>query len=95
MLGWDHKKNDFKTHEVFRWDAKKDLYKKTGSSYLLKEIASQWGYSISEINQELKKRKVILDYMVRRNVRTYEEVSNIVLEYFSSPKAVYRKAKVG
>jgi len=94
MLGWDRKKNDFKTHEVFRWDAKKDLYNYTGKSYLLKEIGSQWGYSMSEIDQELKKRKVILDYLVRKNIRTYDEVSSIVMDYFSDPKAVYRKAKV-
>jgi hypothetical protein len=42
----------------------------------------------------LKKRKVILDYMVRRHIRTYEDVSRVVLDYFSDPKAVYRKAKV-
>ncbi len=80
---------------MFRWDAKKDLYEYTGMSYLLKEIASQWGYSMSEINQELKKRKVILDYLVRKNIRTYEEVSSIIMDYFSAPKTVYRKAKVG
>jgi flagellar protein FlaI len=95
MLGWDRKKNDFKTHEVFSWDAKKDEYKYSGRSYLLEEIASQWGYSMSEINKELKRRKVILDYLVRKNIRTYEEVSSIIMEYFSGPKLVYRKARVG
>jgi flagellar protein FlaI len=94
MVGWDPKKNDFKTQDVFRWDAKKDVYESTGKSYLLKEISTQWGYSISEINQELKKRKVILDYLVRKNIRTYNGVSSIILDYFSDPKTVYRKAKV-
>ena len=94
MLGWDYDKSSFKVHEVFRWDAEKDVYNPTAQSYLLKEIADQWGYSKREINQELKKRKVILDYMVRRHIRTYEDVSRVVLDYFSDPDAVYRKAKV-
>ena len=94
MLAWDHEKNSFKTHEVFMWNANEDLYMPTGRSYLLKEIASQWGYSTREINQELKKRKVILDYLVRKNIRSYEEVSSIIMDYFSDPKTVYRKAKV-
>jgi len=94
MLGWDREKNDFKTDEVFRWDADKDLYQNTGRSYLLKEIASQWGYSMREIDQELKKRKVILDYMVRKHIRTYQEVSTVILDYFSDPETIYRKAKV-
>ena len=94
MLGWDDNKDNFKVHEVFRWNAEKDVYKSTAQSCLLKEIADQWGYSKREIDQELKKRKVILDYMVRRHIRTYEDVSRVVLDYFSDPKAVYRKAKV-
>jgi len=94
MLGWDYDKSSFKVHEVFRWNAEKDIYNPTAQSYLLKEIADQWGYSKREINQELKKRKVILDYMVRRHIRTYEDVSRVVLDYFSDPDTVYRKAKV-
>ena len=49
---------------------------------------------MSEIDQELEKRKVVLDYMVRKNIRTYEEVSRIVLDYFKDPDAAYRKARV-
>jgi len=94
MLGWDYQKDYFKTHEVFRWDAGKDLYEYTGRSCLLEEIAKEWGYSMTEIDQELQKRKVILEYMVRKHIRTYAEVSSVILDYFSDPKAVYRKAKV-
>ena len=32
--------------------------------------------------------------MVRKNIRTYEEVSKLVLDYFSDPEQIYRKAKV-
>jgi flagellar protein FlaI len=94
MVGWDRKKNDFKLKEVFRWDAEKDVYKAVGKSHLLKQIATQWGYSLDEIDQELKKRKVILDYMVLKNIRSYEDVSKLVLDYFSEPEKVFRKAKV-
>jgi len=95
MLGWDHQKNNFKIHEVFRWNAKDDIYEYSGKSCLMEEIARQWGYSMSEIEEELRKRKVILDYLVRKHIRTYEAVSAIVMDYFSDPEAVYRKARVG
>lgn len=94
MLGWDSEKDNFKTHEIFRWDAEKDAYNYVGKSFLLEEIALQWGYSMEEINQELNKRKVILDYLVRKHIRTYEEVSKVILDYFSDPDKVYRKARV-
>ncbi len=94
MLGWDSKKNDFKLEEIFRWDAEKDVYTRVGKSHLLKQIATQWGYSIKEIDHELEKRKVILEYMVLKNIRSYKDVSKLVLDYFAEPEKVYRKAKV-
>ena len=94
MIGWDKKKNDFKLKEIFRWDADKDVYNAVGKSHLMKEIATQWGYTMDDIDQELKKRKVILDYMVLNNIRTYEDVSKLILDYFSDPEKVYRKASV-
>ncbi|MCJ7721980.1 type II/IV secretion system ATPase subunit [Candidatus Bathyarchaeota archaeon] len=94
MVGWDRKKNDFKLQEVFRWDTEKDVYNRVGQSHLLEQIATQWGYSMKEIDQELEKRKVILDYMVLKHIRSYEDVSKLVLDYFSEPEKVYRKAKV-
>jgi flagellar protein FlaI len=94
MLGWDKEKNDFKVQDIFRWDAEKDVYNVVGRSPLLDKIAAQWGYGPDEIDQELKMRKTILEYMVRKHIRSYEEVSKLVLDYFSDPERVYRKAKV-
>jgi len=94
MLGWDKDKNDFKIQDIFRWDAETDTYNYLGKSPLLEKIAKQWGYSQEEIDHELAMRKTILDYMVRRHIRSYEDVSKLVLDYFSDPERVYRKAKV-
>ena len=94
MIGWDRKKNDFKLKEIFRWDAEKDAYNKVGKSPLLEQIANQMGFSKIDIEEELEKRKVILEYMSMKNIRSYEAVSKLVLEYFAEPEKVYRRAKV-
>ena len=94
MVGWDKEKNDFKIQDIFKWNAEKDVYMKVGRSPLLDKIAVQWGYSKEEIDQELEMRKTILEYMVRKHIRSYEDVSKLVLDYFSDPETVYRKAKV-
>jgi flagellar protein FlaI len=94
MVGWDKEKDDFKIQEIFRWDTEKDIYVRTGRSPLLDGIAAKWGYSLEEIDQELKMRQTILEYMVRKHIRSYEDVSKLVLDYFSNPEQVYRKAKV-
>ena len=94
MLGWDRERNDFKIQEIFKWDAENDKFDYLGKSPLLESIAKQWGYSKEEIDEELRMRKTILDYMVRRHIRSYEDVSKLVLDYFSDPERVHRKAKV-
>ena len=94
MVGWNKERDDFQIQDIFRWDAEKDIYLKAGRSPLLDKIAAQWGYSAEEIDEELKIRKTILDYMVRKHIRSYEDVSKLVLDYFSNPEQVYRKAKV-
>jgi len=94
MMGWDKEKNDFKIQDIFRWDAEKDVYLKIGRSPLLDRIAAQWGYSNDRIDEELMMRKTILEYMVRKHIRSYEDVSKLVLDYFADPERVYRKAKV-
>ncbi len=94
MVGWDKEKNDFKIQDIFRWDVEKDIYVKQARSPLLDRIATQWGYSQDEIDQELQMRQTILEYMVRKHLRSYEEVSKLVLDYFSDPQQIYRKAKV-
>jgi flagellar protein FlaI len=94
MLGWDRNTNDFKIQEVFRWNAERDEYNYLGQSPLLEKIAKTYGWSKDEIDNELKKRKTILDYMTRKHIRTYEDVSKLILDYFSDPERVYRKARV-
>lgn len=94
MVGWDREKNDFTIQDIFRWDTEKDIYVKIGRSPLLDRIATQWGYSREEIDQELQMRQTILEYMVKKHLRSYEEVSQLVLDYFSDPQLIYRKAKV-
>jgi archaeal flagellar protein FlaI len=94
MIGWDKEKDDFKIQEIFSWDVEKDIYVKQARSPLLDKIATQWGYSPEEIDQELQMRQTILEYMVRKHMRSYEEVSKLVLDYFSDPQQIYRKAKV-
>ncbi len=94
MVGWDKEKNDFKIQDIFTWNTEKDTYEKVSRSPLLDRIATQWGYTSEEIDQELEMRQTILEYMVRNHLRSYEQVSKLVLDYFSDPQQIYRKAKV-
>ena len=60
----------------------------------MKDLQDSKNDNQEKIDEELRMRKTILDYMVRRHIRSYEDVSKLVLDYFSDPERVYRKAKV-
>jgi flagellar protein FlaI len=94
MLGWDKEKNDFKIQEIFKWDTRKRHLPQSSKKPIARQNSTQWGYSQEEIDQELQMRQTILEYMVRKHIRSYEEVSKLVLDYFSDPQQIYRKAKV-
>lgn len=94
MGGMDQTTGKFITHPIFDWYASDDSYSQIGESIILKEISQQGVYSTEEIREELEKRRIILEYMVRKNIRTYDEVTDIIMEYFKTPDIVYRRARV-
>lgn len=94
IVRWDNAKGDFEINQVFSWNAKDDSFEYSGKSYLLDEIAGVMGYTDKKIQEELKMRKTILDYMVRNNIRSYKEVSSTIMDYFADPMVVYRRAMV-
>ena len=81
--------------EVFRWDPVTDTYVFLGKSHLLEKIANDKGISLSEVQRELERRKLVLEWMVRKNLRDYKTVAAIIREYYADPRRVLMKARVG
>ena len=46
-----------------------------------------------QLNQELENRKLILKWMMKSNLRSYEDVGKIVAEYDKDPQSVLKKVK--
>jgi flagellar protein FlaI len=44
--------------------------------------------------EELEKRKIILDWMVKENINSYEQVAQIVRNYYLAPDEVYGLARM-
>ncbi|MGD8565467.1 MAG: type II/IV secretion system ATPase subunit [Candidatus Bathyarchaeota archaeon] len=83
------------TKEAFKWSPKPDEFSYSGHSNFLNEQREKSGASLEEIEQELKRRKIILEWMVRKGIRHYRQVANTIREYYVDPKRVYRRARVG
>ena len=95
VTGLDPETLDPKILEVFRWDPVTDTHVFLGRSHLLEEIAADKGISLGEVQRELERRKLVLEWMVRKNLRDYRTVANIIREYYADPRRVLMRARVG
>ena len=84
-----------KPNILYRWRAQNDSVEKYAESIrLFDELALHTGYTASEINQNLKEKKTILDYLVREKIRDINEVGKAMAQYYSEPETILKKAGV-
>jgi flagellar protein FlaI len=86
IAGLDEKTGEIKTHEIFKWDPNTDTHSYSGNSIVLDKIKERYGESDEEINYELSKRKLALEWMVKNNIRDYKEVSQNIKEFYADPE---------
>jgi len=92
--GIDQKTGDIKTHEIFKWDPKKDVHNFMGNSVMFKKIQERHGDDPETIDYEITKRKLALEWMVKHNVRDHKEVSANIMEYYADPERYYERKRL-
>jgi len=50
---------------------------------------------IEKLNEEHNKREVVLNWMVEKNLSSYEEVAQVIRDYYIDSEAVYNIARMG
>jgi flagellar protein FlaI len=84
-----------KPNILFRWRAATDTIEKYAESIrLFDELALHTGYTAQEINQNLKEKKQVLEYMQREKIRDINEVGKSIAQYYSDPEAIFKKAGI-
>ena len=89
------KTKQLKTNEIFSWNPKVDRFSFSGQSQILEENMRKLNIDEAEIRRELHCRKTILEWMVHKGIRRYTNVANVIREYYTNPKRVYQKARMG
>jgi flagellar protein FlaI len=85
---------DFDSYQlVGEWDPRTDGFKSyLKESTLLKRLGARLVKTVDELLTELERRRVVLDWMVRRGITKPEEVNRIVLQFYEKPDAVLAQA---
>ncbi len=80
-----------RTSTVFNYDGIKDTHVRIGASKALEDIKQSRGWDSNELEEELDRRKSILDYMLENDVESFAEVSNIIYAYQTNPEKTLEK----
>ena len=94
IIKLDPESNRLVTITPFSWVSEvEDRFEYGGGSRILNRIRMQHGWDEEKLNQELSNRMVVLEWMKRKNLRSYKQVGKIISEYHKNPKAVLKKVK--
>ena len=94
IIKLDPESNRLVTMTPFSWVSERDdRFEYSGGSSMFDKIKLQRGWNDEQLHQELSNRMVVLEWMKRRNLRSYEQVGKIVSEYRKNPGSVLRKVK--
>jgi len=94
IIKLDPETNRLVTMTPFRWLSEvDDRFEYSGGSRILNRIKMQNGWSDEKIQQELDNRMVVLEWMKRKNLRSYKDVGKIVTGYRKDPETVLKKVK--
>ncbi len=80
-----------RTSTVFNYDGIKDTHVRIGASKALEDIKQSRGWDSNELQEELDRRKAILDYMIENDIANFSEVSNIIYAYQTNPEKTLEK----
>jgi flagellar protein FlaI len=83
------------TRGVYQWDARRDVFLYGGHSHVLARTMKKSGLTETEVQRELHRRKIVLEWMVESGIRRYYDVATVIREYYADPARIYRKARLG
>jgi archaeal flagellar protein FlaI len=80
--------------EPYRWVSKTDdRFETSGNSKILNNIRLQNDWNEKKLEGELENRKIMLKWMLQKNIRDYKEVGKIVNIYTRTPEILLKRAE--
>ncbi|RLI45099.1 type IV secretory pathway protein [Candidatus Bathyarchaeota archaeon] len=95
IVAMDPKTKELLTNDVYQWNPKNDAFSYSGRSHVLEKNMKKLGLGEDEVRKELHRRRVVLEWMAKNNIRRHIDVATVIREYYADPARVYRKARVG
>jgi len=95
----DHKTQEPILVNRFQWNASNDTFDyhkpNNNTKSVFKLISELNQIPIDKLHEELERREIILKWMVNVGVKSYDDVANIIRNYYHAPEDVYNVARLG
>ncbi|WP_048150524.1 ATPase, T2SS/T4P/T4SS family [Palaeococcus ferrophilus] len=79
-------------NKLYKYDAAKDELVSTGvPSRFINVLAQHTGMTPMELELEIEKRRLLLDWMIERGIRSIEEVGHYIKEFYIDPEALLKR----
>ncbi len=92
--GLDENTGNIRTHEIFKWNPNDDTHQYFGNSVVLKKIKEIHGETDEQINYELSKRKLALEWMVKNEIRDHKSVSKNIKEFYADSERFSERKRI-
>ncbi len=79
------------TNTPFVWNSSEDQFYFKKNSKVFEKISKRYGIPMDELNLEFRKRAQLLYNMYQKKVFKFEDVRNIIDEYYKRPEEVLRR----
>jgi flagellar protein FlaI len=85
---YDAENDEINVQDVFQWQAETDEFLQMGDSNTLEDIMFDRGWSRETLDEELRKRRVVLAYLIDRDLNSYAQVAATFQAFINDPETV-------
>ncbi len=79
-----------RTSRVFGWDPTSDTYEYSEDSWYMNKLAMRLGISVDNLKKEVEQRKNVIDWMLRKKVSSFRDVSNMINLYYHERETIIK-----
>jgi len=93
IVGVDPDTEELITNKAYTWNPADDSYSYGGHSYIYEKVAQSKNWTQREMEREVKRRKMVLDYMEKEEIFNYRNFARMISSYYRDKNAVMEKVR--
>ncbi|MGM0509499.1 MAG: type II/IV secretion system ATPase subunit [Thermoplasmatota archaeon] len=93
IVGVEPETNELITNDAYSWNPADDSFNYSGHSYIYSKVAESKNWTSRQMEREVKRRKMVLDYLNKNDITNYKEFAQITSSYYRDKESVIEMVK--